>query len=379
MATTAPPALDQQDGLALGAQAESPRKLADAARPSPARGSVRDEHAARSLLAFAEDAGRGLRGLDANLWRDRLQHAFEDVEAAFDWLLGHGQAGDALRLASTLAEFLRITGRVATGRGWLDRALAAAAPDDRLRAAALYENGLLAFWQGADEEACSLHGCSLQLARRLGDRTTVALALCGLARVALREDLDWARTLCEEALGTVQDTDDQTGRANALHVLGVAAQMRGDLRQAGDLMTRRIETARELGDFAAVGAESSNLSMVERQLGNLARAEQLAREALQIAERRGDQWLIPYVLNGLAAIAVETGEFERAATLLGAAAALQEQQGNAWPPDEAPHFERSRAAVTEALDHDQLGRAWSAGQRMPSAHAVRHGLAPRPT
>ena len=90
------------------------------------------------------------------------------------------------------------------------------------------------------------------------------------------------RGLCEEALGTVQDTDDQTGRANALHVLGVAAQMRGDLRQAGDLMTRRIETARELSDFAAVGAESSNLSMVERQLGNLARAEQLAREALQI-------------------------------------------------------------------------------------------------
>ena len=335
MATTAPPALDQQDGLALGAQAESPCNLAGAARPSPARGSVMDEHAARSLLAFAEDAGRGLRGLDANLWRHRLQHAFEDVEAAFDWLLGHGQAGDALRLASTLAEFLRITGRVATGRGWLDRALAAAAPDDRLRAAALYENGLLAFWQGADEEACSLHGCSLQLARRLGDRTTVALALCGLARVALREDLDWARTLCEEALGTVQDTDGQTGRANALHVLGVAAQMRGDLRQAGDLMTRRIGTARELGDFAAVGAESSNLSMVERQLGNLARAEQLAREALQIAERRGDQWLIPYVLNGLAAIAVETGEFERAATLL--------------------------------------------GRRMPSAHAVRHGLAPRPT
>jgi hypothetical protein len=119
--------------------------------------------------------------------------------------------------------------------------------------------------------------------------------------------------------------------------------------------------------------------LVERQLGNLARAEQLAGEALQIAERRGDLWLIPYVLNGLAAIAVETGEFERAATLLGAAAALQEQQGNAWPPDEAPHFERSRAAVTQALDHDQLGRAWSAGRRMPSAHAVRHGLAPRPT
>jgi hypothetical protein len=88
---------------------------------------------------------------------------------------------------------------------------------------------MLAFWRGADEDACSLHGASLQLARRLGDPTTVALALCGLARVALREDLDWAQTLGEEALETVDDTDDQRGRANALHVLGVVAQMRGNL------------------------------------------------------------------------------------------------------------------------------------------------------
>ena len=76
-------------------------------------------------------------------------------------------------------------------------------------------------------------------------------------------------------------------------MLGVAAQMRRDLRRARVLMTRRIELARELGDFAAVGGESSNLSMVERQLGNLTHAEQLARETLEIAARQGDEWLIP--------------------------------------------------------------------------------------
>lgn len=337
-----------------------------------------DEQETRTLRSFAEEAGRGLRGLDANLWRDRIERRYRELEAAFDWLLDHGQTGEALAMACTLAEFLRISGRVATGRAWLDRGLSAAALDDRLRAVALYEHGLLAFWQGADEEACSLHGRSLHLARRLGDPTTVALALCGLARVALREDLDWARTLCEEALQTAHDTGDQLGRSNALHVLGVAAQMRGDLRQARELMNRRIEAARELGDVAAVGAESANLSVVERQLGNLAHAERLATEALQIAERRGDEWLIPYVLNGLAAVAVETGALERAATLLAAAAALQERQGNVWPPDEAPHFERSRTAVAAALDPQQQERAWSAGQQMSSAQAVRYALAPRP-
>ena len=337
-----------------------------------------DERETRALLVFAEEAGRGLRGLDAEVWRRRIERRYQDLEAGFDQLLDDGQAGDALELATSLTEFLRISGRVATGRRWLARALAAAGPDDHRRAVALYEEGMLAFWQGADEDACSLHGRSLHLARRLGDPTTVALALCGLARVALREDLDWARALCEEALAEVAGTGDRLGRANALHVLGVAAQMRGDLPQARDLMTRRITTARELGDMAAIGAESANLSMVERQLGNLARAEQLAREALRVAAQRGDQWLIPYVLNGRAAVAVEVGAFGRATTLLGAAAAMVEGQGNAWPPDEAPHFRRSRAAAARALSPDRFERAWSSGQQMPSAQAVRYALAPLP-
>jgi tetratricopeptide (TPR) repeat protein len=337
-----------------------------------------DEQEARKLLGFAEEASRGLRGLDAEVWRERLQRRSRDLEAAFEWLLDHGHATDALAMAGTLAEFQRISGRVASGRALLQRALAATATDDHQRAVALYEDGMLAFWQGADEEACAQHGRSLHLARRLGDRTTVALALCGLARVALREDLDWARTLCEEALAAVAGTGERLGRANALHVLGVAAQMRGDLAHARDLMTRRIQTARELGDYAAVSSECANLSVVERQLGNLARAEELAREALRIAARRGDQWLIPYALNGLAAVAVETGAFERAATLLGAAAAMVEQQGSAWPPDEAPHFQRSRAAAAGALDPDRFQRAWAEGRQLPPAQAVRFALAPLP-
>jgi tetratricopeptide (TPR) repeat protein len=257
-----------------------------------------DEQEARTLRRFAEEAGRGLRGLDATVWRDRIERQYQELEAAFEGLLDHGHTGEALAMACTLAEFLCTSGRVATGRAWLDRALAAAAPDDRSRAVALYEDGMLAFWQGADEEACSLHGRSLHLARWLGDPTTVALALCGLARVALREDLDWARTLCEEALQTVDGTDDRLGRSNALHVLGVAAQMRGDLEQARELMTRRVEVVRALGDYAAVASECANLSVVERQLGNLGRAEQLAAEALRIQERRGDEWAIAYSLSG---------------------------------------------------------------------------------
>ena len=84
------------------------------------------------------------------------------------------------------------------------------------------------------------------------------------------------------------------------------------------------------------------------------------------------------MLNGLAALAVQVGAFERAATLLGAAAAMVEGQGNDWPPDEAPHFQRSRATAAHALGPGRFQAAWSAGRRMPSTRVVRYALDPLP-
>jgi hypothetical protein len=70
------------------------------------------------------------------------------------------------------------------------------------------------------------------LAPQLDEPTAIALALTGLARVALRRDIERARTLCLEALDVVDGTGDQRGRSSALHVLGVPAQMRGQFPQA---------------------------------------------------------------------------------------------------------------------------------------------------
>src|SRR5262249_8863500 len=161
-------------------------------------------------------------------------------------------------------------------------------------------------------------------------------------------------------LAATEGTDDRLGRSNAVHVLGVAAQMAGDLEEARGLMSERMELARELGSFAAVSSEAANLSMVERQLGNLERSEALAREALDIARQREDEWMFPYVLSGLAAVALERGEHDRAATLVGAAEAMMEAQGAEWPPDERPHYERTVTRLTEAMGQADFGRVRAA-------------------
>ena len=149
-----------------------------------------------------------------------------------------------------------------------------------------------------------------------------------------------------------------------MHVLGVAAQMAGDLREAREVMSARIALGREQGNFGTISSEAGNLSMVERQLGNLDEAEALAREALEIDCRRGDELAIPWKINGLAAVAADRAQFDRAATLIGAADATMETGGGKWPPDELQHYERTTAVLTEAMDREAfeqargVGRAW---------------------
>jgi len=331
---------------------------------------------ATELLTTAEEAATHLRSAEAAKWLDQLDGIYSECEWALGWLIDHDRTDEALRLALALVDFWQFADRIGDGRDWLDRVLLARSVEDASHAEALFQAGLLAFWQGDDAVARDLHQRSLEIASRLSDPTGVALALTGLARIELRTDIGRAQALSLEALDAVSRTNDQRGRSNALHLLGAAAQMTADFPEARDWMLRRLELAHAMGDLRTVAAESGNLSMVERQLGNLTRARELADHALQLADRLGDSWMIPYCLNGLAAIALATGHHERAATLLSAADHLVRDQGAAWPPDEAPHFEHTRTTTAQALSPKTFNQAWSTGHSLTPTEAVTYALSP---
>ena len=333
-----------------------------------------DAQAAEALLAFAEETSPALAGLEAKTALGRLEQRYADLLVALGWLIDHGRIDEAMSLSIALATFWRVTKRLSDGLAWCERSLGTPGGDDRHRGRASYEAGMLAFWMGNDSRASALIHRGLEIGRRIGDPTIIALSLCGLARIALRSDVEEARRLCREALAATEGTTDRLGRSNAAHVLGVAAQMAGDLHEARRFMTERIALAREMGSYAGVGMEASNLSMVERQLGDLERADALAREALDIFHRREDHWAIPYGLNSLAAVARDRGEFERAARIVGAAEAMMESQGAAWPPDERPHYEQTLAATTAAMGSAEFERARAAGRAMSSSEAVAFAL-----
>ncbi len=324
----------------------------------------------------AEQAGPELRGLEAKAVFQQLDEQYAHFRIAMQWFIEQGRANEALRFASSLAGFWMATKRLDEGAAWFDRSLALTGGDDVHRGRALFDAGYLAFWKGDDVRSASFQNRALEIGRRSNDPTVTALALVGLARIALRTDVGVAQTLCREALAITEGTADRAGRSSAMHVLAVAAQMSGDLLEARDLMTQRIEMARELRNFATISAEAGNLSMVERQFGNLDRAEALAREALEIDYHRGDHMSVPWKLNGLAAVAADRGDFGRASTLIGVADASMQAAGGAWPPDERQQYDRTLAILREAMGSEEFERARAVGRAMTTSEAVGFALGP---
>ena len=192
----------------------------------------------------------------------------------------------------------------------------------------------------------------------------------GLARVALNTDVDEAVRLLRRAVGVTEGlADSDPGRSSALHVLGVALQMSGDLEAAREVMSARLSMGRSTGDEFVVWVESANLSMVERRLGNLERAEELALQALTIDAARGDEMSIAWTINSVAAVTAAKGDHERAATLNGMAAAMLERAGGEWPPDEREQYDETLATVTAGLPPEVLDGARTAGPRCRSRTA----------
>ena len=333
-----------------------------------------DSPTATSLLALAEQISPSLVGPTARESMERLDAASGDMLSAIAWFLDSERTDEALRLTNALYRLWIGKRRFEEGDRWFRRVLEAGTGEDRLRARAFIHAGFMPFWMGDDDRAHMLFGQGLEIARRLGDAPLISQALGGMARVALRTNVPEARRLAHEALDVSIASADEAGRSNALHLLGVGAQVAGDLLEARKWMSERLLLVRSIGNHFLVASEASNLSMVERQLGNLDAAEELAREALLVGGRIGDEFTKPFAIAGLAAIATQRGDGQRAATLLGAAESMMKAQKMEWPPDERPHYDHMLAELPRAMGAAEFERARGQGQSMASSDAVAMAL-----
>lgn len=333
-----------------------------------------DLETAKLHLNFAEINAPAMNGLASKVIFREFTGQHENFRSAISWFFEHGYMDETFRFIGTLIPYWMRTGRIEEGLALLEKALSKPGGSNTLRGRASFDAGYLLFWKGEYERAGQMHSDALAFGRRTKNPTVIAMALTGFARISLKSDLVEARRYCLEALDVTNGTQDQLGRSNAIHVLGVVAQMMGDLTEAHRLMKQRIKLAQKLGNYAVVSSEMGNLSMVERQLGNLDEAEALSRQALEIDYQRGDELAIPWKVNGLISVAVDREAYKHAAILIGIADTAMKISGGQWPPDEFIHYEHSVAALEKEMGFELFENFRRQGRRMAFPQAMDYAL-----
>ena len=217
---------------------------------------------------------------------------------------------------------------------------------------------------------------AVALAREAGDDFVLAIALnnLGVATHLLLGDVERATAFYEESLEVRRRIGDASRIALSLGNLAWMALMKGDIGRAAALYGEAAEIATPIGDKRHICLASGGLGWVAYLERRWEEADAHARESLRLARELG---MKPHMLDEifcLAGIAAATGDVARAARL--AAAAELHQAFIA--PDTAvvdlhrANFESRKAAA----DGDTWRQAWAAGRAMSFDEAVAYALSP---
>ncbi len=318
---------------------------------------------AEHLATLGAEAGAGLPGPAARLWRTRLDAETADLRAALRWAVAADRAELAVRLTAPLVRWwwarglLPVMAELAEATAALPSA--AALPPD-LAGRLAWARAALRIALGERETAAGLLDGVVDGARRRGDAWLTGHALSAEAMTLPPSD---ARVgpLLDEALGELRRSGDGWSVAfSGMLRAGVALA-------AGDLPTaeRVGEEARGLAGAAAddqlAALLTDTLALAALLAGDLPRARARLDGAVVLHRRTRDLDGVAACLEVLAATTLASGEAEAAARLAGAAEAARAGLGVVrWSPHQAL-ADRLREALRGALGDDAEARERAAG------------------
>jgi predicted ATPase/class 3 adenylate cyclase len=346
---------------------------------------VRNRHLA-FYVKLAERARRELVGSDQGAWLARLDLERENLFSAHAWC-DHAQEGAALGLRlvhSTLLYWVN-RGLLSLGLRMTIDALAREGAQGRTteRCRGLFNAGQLCCWMGRYEEARGYLEESLAIARELGDKGRIAMALQPLGAACLGQgDRKTARTHLQEALTLAQEQGNKRELAGALNALAQLHRVEAELDAAEPLYEQLLKLARELDDRESIAIGLLNLAMVSIGRRSAARARAMLLEVLVIAGETGSKPVEQSVVEVSAGLASLRGEWSRAARFYGAAESQAAQTGLRRDPADdaflAQHIDKARDALGEPAfaAAESAGRALANEAVMTEARAWLEGLPP---
>jgi ATP/maltotriose-dependent transcriptional regulator MalT len=277
--------------------------------------------------AFPSSMSRPVPRGDEPEWLRQLLAAQDSIVDAARFFAEKGEEEAATELAANVWRLWIMSRDIDGGRAFLAEVLdRVGAQPSRARALALYGDGLLAFWQGAHEDARRRNEAALDAARATGDPEALALAHIGLDRVAFEDgDYGRARDLAVQAreyARTLQPAMEQ----GALHGHAQATRLLGDDDGAAALFEESLALNRRIGDEGMVAVELHNLGHVEIRRGSVDAAERYFAELAELPSS-DDPYSAAMTYFNKAALAYGRGDKDRAGALLASARSTLDQAG----------------------------------------------------
>ena len=403
---------------------------------------------AQYYLELTELGAPQLQGPEQGIWLARLGADYANLRTALGWSLAES-ATDAervervemgARLARALYWYWYMRSYLTEGREWSERLLARSGNSDLARAAALFDSGVMATFQGDLTVGRPRLEEAAVILRLLGDRKALAVTLFNLGVAALnqgddtaalaamqdsavllletgnralypvtllhlgdlalkRRDYPVARSFYEQFLANGRTMGNRWFVAQALNNLGEVARCEGDYARAASFYDESLQLFRELENSGDIARSLHNLAYVAHHMGEDARAAGLFHESLERFQERGNKRGMAECLAGLAAVALgfagaggqgtepqaETAHLgpavQRSALLLAAAQAEFDALGmEMWPADQVEYDGNLATLRTlgSASNSENFEQAWAEGHAMSLETAVAYALADTP-
>ncbi len=314
-------------------------------------------------------------------WLATVTQEYDNIQAALNWSLSSGDPEQGLRIAAAMWWYWWITGRMAEGRAWLDRALAAA-PDEPslLRGRALRVAAALARNSGDLTAARRLGEQGLAIFQELDDRAGTTAALNNLSATAqAQHDYDASLAFGYRGLAMAEQDGDARAIAAALNNTATTLRCLDRLDDAEPLLHRALDFFREGGEQRGEAATLTNLGIVARRRGSLHASGDHMRQALRIYT----ELAIPEgqldAIEGLAHLAVLGDSPEAGLTLLAIAERERTTLGSTiFTPDEVADRDEAERAARRALTADEVAKAYRAASGTSLEAAVANLARPAP-
>jgi tetratricopeptide (TPR) repeat protein len=376
---------------------------------------TRRAHAAY-FLVLAEESAQHVAQTPSPEWAAALELDHNNFRSALDWLTRSNNAEWGLRLGAALFQFWDMREHIAEGSDRIGKLLAlpdAARNSTRVRA--LFSAGVLAAQQGDKAGAAVIIGESLAIARELGDKRSIGIALNALAvgardlhqleaaRDLFNESLtvwrelgdltvvarslsnlatvvkqqgnfDFARSLYEESIGIFRQLGDSAGMAWSLNYQGDMAHELGEETNARALYEQSLAIFRQLGDKWGTAGCLADLASLLRDKGDYQAALVRYRESLKLFQELGQKRGVARLLDCLACSAAMQSKPERALRLAGAANAMRRVLSAPLSPAEQDRLEESLELARQALSPATAAAAWMEGWTKPPERSIQEAF-----